>query len=321
VTEKMLDLLDNPPVEEAEREIHRTDSFAFVTLHAAAGQMKCPAQVEDVLLRQFNTDVDPQPIVPLKHAGRAVAAWANLAASIAADTAVELTQPEVQPLEGIHRIDLFQLAVLVLDRLDVQRFTEQYVVDHGYAIGTAGAANLQFTRFAVYTAAGKTDDDKLSPINLLFRQEQVEGAAVARLDDHSDAGRFLPSPIGFLLVVEVCHEVMDASFAPDQPVSFGRIADEGRTRTTSRTGLVADDTVHLTILQKLMGMVSKSFSQCFVNRHSANSSPRLFPRPKRPPGEQFRFRGGDFGSPTAPLSAELRHQEDYPDVSVGVCLL
>jgi hypothetical protein len=120
-------------------------------------------------------------------------------------------------------------------------------VDHRYAVGTAGAANLQLTSFAVYTLAGKTNDKKLPPIDLPFRQEHVEGTAVARLDDYRHARRILPSPLGFLLVVEVRHEVMHASVAADQPVSLGRIEDESRTSTASWTGLVADDTVHLTI--------------------------------------------------------------------------
>jgi hypothetical protein len=291
VTEKILDLLDNPPVEEAQREAHRTDSFALVTLHATTGQMKCPTQVEDVFLWQFDTDVDPQPIVPLKHTGSTVATWANLSAGIAADTAVELTQPEGEPLGGIHRIDLRQFTVLVLDRLDLWRFTEQHVVHHRYAVDTAGAADLQFIRFAAYTSAGKTDDENVSPIDLLFRQEDVEGTAVTRLDNYGDVRGILPPPLGLLLVVEVCHEVMDASVVPDQPANLGRIEDEGRTGSTSRTGLVADDTVHLTIFQKPMGMIPKSSSQCFVNRHAADSSPRLFPRPEYPPGDQFEFRG------------------------------
>jgi hypothetical protein len=64
-------------------------------------------------------------------------------------------------------------------------------------------------------------------------------------------------------------------------------------------------------------MISKSLSHCFVNRHAANPSPRLFPRPEHPPGAELAFREGEFWSPVTPLSPKLRSPEDSLDVSIG----
>jgi hypothetical protein len=141
MTEEILDLLGEPPVEEAQGEAHGTDSFALVTPDTATGEVKRTTQVEKVLLRQLDADIHPQPIVPLKHAGRAVATGTDLTAGIATNAAVELCQPELQPRGRFHRVDLVQIAVLVPARFDLWRFTEQRITDYRDTVNAASAAN------------------------------------------------------------------------------------------------------------------------------------------------------------------------------------
>jgi hypothetical protein len=248
VPEEAFNLLDDPPVEKAQRKVHRAHPFAFVTLHTAAGKMEGPAQVEDVLLRQFDTDVDPQPVVPLKHAGRTVAAGAHLAAGIAADAAVELTKPELQPLRGIQGFDLLQSVVLIVDQLDLRRLTEQDIVEYGETVGAAGAPPIQLTVGAVHAVAGYPDGEQPLSIDLLFRQKHIERSAVAGLYDDGDARGGLSSLWRLLLIVEVRHQVVEAGFTPYEAVDLARIVDERGASAAARADLVADDTVHPIIL-------------------------------------------------------------------------
>ncbi len=89
-------------VQQHQRQAHRADPLALPALHTPARQMEGPAQVEHVLLRDFNPGIHPQAVVPLKHAGGAIALRADLAAGVTADAAVKLGKPEGHALRRRH---------------------------------------------------------------------------------------------------------------------------------------------------------------------------------------------------------------------------
>ena len=88
--ENRLHLLNKFSIEQAYWDLHWTGIFTLVAIHASPCQVESPAQVEGALFIQSNFHADPKRIVALVEAGRAIAHWARLAASIASDASVEL---------------------------------------------------------------------------------------------------------------------------------------------------------------------------------------------------------------------------------------
>ena len=136
---------------------------------------------------------------------------------------------------------------------DVWRFADEGVIDDGRAFGASLAAGLQPTTIGaakpgafVDALAGHADDIDLIPFNLVIRDEDVNGPAVAGLDDHGD-------PVFWFLefIVQISREVMGGVLVPRQPGDIFRVVDEGRASAAARADFISNHRGDYPFIQKI----------------------------------------------------------------------
>jgi hypothetical protein len=202
--------------------------------------------MEELFLRKINGDAHPRGIELLRHALEAITGWTSLAASIAADTALELARPESQPFSRRHPFQLGHIGIVFLP--DCARLlAHQQVMDQRHALRTALATLFELT-IALYPTASQAHDVNPRPIYLLFVKKDIERARVAGFDQYPHPRGRLPPLHRVLELVQVDGQVVGAAVIPDQVIYLLRIIDEGRAGLAPRPLLIANEADRLLAL-------------------------------------------------------------------------
>jgi len=117
------------PIQEANWDFHRTNPLTLVAADTASSEVVCPTKMEGPFLIQPDPHTNPQRVVPLVKAGWAVTHWADLPTGIAADTAIELTKPELYSFIRCEISQTIKIGVII-DSLHLLRFSDQHVINN-----------------------------------------------------------------------------------------------------------------------------------------------------------------------------------------------
>jgi hypothetical protein len=101
----------------------------------------------------------------------------------------------------------------------------------------------------LHPVAGNTDNIHPLSLDLLLGQENIDCAAIARLDHHPNAGWILPSLLRLFLVVEIGNQIVYTVGVPDQSTGVCGAIDKNRASAALRARLVSNHTVYLPTLQ------------------------------------------------------------------------